>query len=112
MLAQSSLQTDCDIKSPARRDSTTHSRHGDHGDILYLHVCCRLGNKHETLVEKVQKTFVCLDRAFDSAMAVVTDEVFRRHDDFFTRQASENLCDDLVYRFLVSGLELVFVALV
>lgn len=72
VLAQSTLQSHGDVKRATGRHRTTHPRHGDHRDILELHVGRRLGYEDETLVQKVKQSFVRLDRALDAAVAVMT----------------------------------------
>lgn len=71
VFAQSGLQTNRDIKGPAGRDRTAHTRHRHHGNILQLDVGSGLGNKDEALVQEVQRPFVGLDRTLDSMVAVV-----------------------------------------
>lgn len=76
MLAQSALQADGDVECSAGRNGTPDTRHRDDGDVLDLNVGGRLGNEHEALIQAVKQSFVCLNRALDSAVAVVADEVF------------------------------------
>lgn len=109
MLAQATLQADCDIKGATGGDSASDTRHRDNGNVLHLNVSRRLGDEHETLVQEVQKTFVGLDRALDTVVAVVTDKVLGGHDNLLSGQTTENLGHDLVNRLFVVGLQLVFV---
>lgn len=104
MLAQSALQADGDVERSAGRNGTPDTRHCDDGDILDLNVCGWLGNEHEALIQAVKQSLVCLDRALDSTVTVVADEVFRRHDDFLSRETAEDLGDNLVDGLFVAGL--------
>jgi hypothetical protein len=61
VLAQATLQADCDIKGAAGGDSASDTRHRNNGDVLHLNVSRWLGDEHEALVQEVQKTFVGLD---------------------------------------------------
>lgn len=72
MLSHSALQANGDIERSAGRHSTADTRHGDDGDVLDLNIGGRLRDEHETLVQTEQKTFICLDRALDSAVPMMT----------------------------------------
>ena len=71
MLPHASLQCDGNIECPARRNRPADTGHRDHSNILNLDIRRRLGNEDQTLIQEVQKPFVGLDGALDSAVAVV-----------------------------------------
>jgi hypothetical protein len=71
MLSHSVLEGHGDIERTTRRYSSANTRHLDNRDILDLDICRGLRDKHKALIEAKQKTFVCLDRAFHAAMAMV-----------------------------------------
>lgn len=109
VLSHSALQADGDIKRPTGRDSSADTGHGDNGDIFDLNVSGGFRDEHEALVQTEQETFVRLDRALDSAVSVMADEVFGWHDNLLPRQSSEDLRHHLVDRLFVARLQLVLV---
>lgn len=71
VLTQSTLQANSDVEGSTGGNSTSNTRHCDNRDVLHLNVGRGLGNKHETLIQEVQKTLVGLDRTLDALVTVV-----------------------------------------
>ena len=53
VFSHTSLQANRDIKRSASRDGTTHTRHGNDGNVLNLDVSGRLGNENQALIQEV-----------------------------------------------------------
>lgn len=75
MLCHASLHCEGDIECSTRCHGTTDTRHGDRCDVVHGDVGCWLGNEHEGLVKAIQMALVGLDRALDTRLLVVTDEI-------------------------------------
>jgi hypothetical protein len=75
VIAQATLQADGNVECSAGGNGTSDTGHGDDGDIIHLDVSRRLGNKHQTLIEEVQKTLVCLDRTLDTVVTMVAENL-------------------------------------
>lgn len=81
------------------------------GNAVKWNVDGRLWHKQESLVQKEEMAFVCLERALDTRLLVVADKVAGRRGNLSARETLEDLGNNLVGRVLVVHLELAVVLL-
>ena len=71
MVACTSFQADCNVKSATGGYGTADSRHGDRGDVVKGNICGWLRHKNESLVKAVEMAFAGFDGAFYSGLLVM-----------------------------------------
>ena len=71
VFAQTTLQTDSDVKCAAGGDSASDTRHRNNRDVLHLNVSRGLGDEHKALIQEVQETLVGLDGTLDAMVTMV-----------------------------------------
>jgi len=105
MLPLASLQRDWNVESSTCWDSATDTRHSNDWDVVEWYITGRLRDEHKTFVETEEKTFVCFNRAFDSWLLVMADEILRGCYYLLPGQTAEDLCYHGMLGALVVWLE-------